>query len=562
MTRCTVWTAILVSALGAACSPATADGVASPGTTYQDLLSLFEEWREFERPALVDGAPDYTAGNQERRHGKLEGFQERLGAIDTTGWSVADQVDFRLVRAEMNGMDFHHRVLRPWARDPAFYASVRTSQSDTPAEEGPTIHHAVRLWRYPIWPRTRRSEVRALTTEEEGALAAEIETIPPLLAQARGNLAESDAGDLWRGGIRAFENQSAALSRLAGVVEGAGTRLRTAIDAAIQATDDFTDWLRSEAEGRTGPSGVGKEHYTWHLQNVLLVPHTWDDEVAILRQELARSHASLRLEEHRNRELPPLHIAQDSDEYMRMHRESLRSYMEFLERHQILEVEDWMEQALDERTRDFLPPERRTFFHQVRVREPRGLWTHWYHWWDLDRMVLAPHSSPIRREALRYNVWMSRAEGLATAMEEWMMQAGLYDDSPRSREIVWVMLAARAARGLASLYAHANYLTMEEAGDLHVEWTPRGWMRRDLDLLGFEQHLYLRQPGYGSSYVTGARMMDDLLATWARQRGPDFAMKEFFRAVDDAGMIPVSLLKWELTGADDSIRSMLAPAVR
>ena len=42
---------------------------------------------------------------------------------------------------------------------------------------------------------------------------------------------------------------------------------------------------------------------------------------------------------------------------------------------------------------------------------------------------------------LLYNVWMSRAEGMATVMEEWMMHAGLYDDNPRAREIVWIMLA-------------------------------------------------------------------------------------------------------------------------
>ena len=103
---------------------------------------------------------------------------------------------------------------------------------------------------------------------------------------------------------------------------------------------------------------------------------------------------------------------------------------------------------------------------------------------------------------------MSRSEGMATAMEEWMMHAGLYDESPRSREIVWIMLITRAARGLGNLYAHSNDLTMAQAGDIHVNWTPRGWMRRD-PLLGFEQHLYLRQPGYGASYITGGRLMEE-----------------------------------------------------
>ena len=88
------------------------------------------------------------------------------------------------------------------------------------------------------------------------------------------------------------------------------------------------------------------------------------------------------------------------------------------------------------------------------------------------------------------------------------MHAGLYDDSPRSRELVWILLAQRAARGLGSLYAHANEMTMEEAGRIHQEWTPRGWMKTEEELLIFEQHLYLRQPGYGTSYVTGKYLLE------------------------------------------------------
>jgi hypothetical protein len=30
--------------------------------------------------------------------------------------------------------------------------------------------------------------------------------------------------------------------------------------------------VRAEALKKTGPSGIGKEHYTWFLRNVLLVP--------------------------------------------------------------------------------------------------------------------------------------------------------------------------------------------------------------------------------------------------------------------------------------------------
>jgi hypothetical protein len=200
-------------------------------------------------------------------------------------------------------------------------------------------------------------------------------------------------------------------------------------------------------------------------------------------------------------------------------------------------------------------PEQRNFFAQTYHRDPIPLWTHLWHWWDNGRFREHPHPSPIRRAPLLYNVWMSRAEGMATSMEEWMMQAGLYDVSPRSREIVWVMLAARAARGLGNLYAHSNELSMAQAADLHVSWTPRGWMRRD-PLLGFEQHLYLRQPGYGASYVTGGRLMEETMAERARQLGDQFTMQRFFDEVNGVGMIPVSLVHWELTGDDRMLREL------
>jgi hypothetical protein len=131
------------------------------------------------------------------------------------------------------------------------------------------------------------------------------------------------------------------------------------------------------------------------------------------------------------------------------------------------------------------------------------------------------------------------------------MHAGLYEDSPRSKEIVWIMLAQRAARGLGSLYAHANMMTMEEAGRVHVRWTPRGWMEREPHLLKFEQHLYLRQPGYGTCYITGKYLIEGLMTEYAKQleeQGKKFVMKDFFKKFNDTGNIPVELVRWEITG--------------
>jgi len=538
-------------ALGAQAAP--------PSRTYSRLTALFTEWRAFEEAPRVGGIPDYAPATNRRRLAALERWQQRLRAIDTTGWSVPEQVDWHLVRAEMNGMQYHLSVLKPFARDPAYYASIRSEQSDTPAEEGPVIHGAIRLWQTPVWPRTVLDTSRALNGDESARLTAQLRTIPPLLKQARVNLAGSNTRDLWLGGDRAFEEQHESLERLRTLVGLADAGLVRSIDDAMAATAAFASWVRSEAPKKTGPSGIGKAQYTWFLKNVLLVPLTWEDEVIITRRELARAHASLKLEEARNRGLPPMAVAQTSEEFAALQARAIPRYLQFIRDKRIVTEEPWMERALRERMPSFVPPATANFFAQGTLRDPIPLWTHLWHWWDNARFREHPHASAIRRSPLLYNVWMSRSEGMATSMEEWMMHAGLYDASPRSREIVWIMLIARAARGLGNLYAHSNELTMAQAGDLHVNWTPRGWMRRD-PLLGFEQHLYLRQPGYGASYVTGGRLMEETMAERGRQLGDAFTMQRFFDETNAVGMIPVSLIYWELTGDDRMIRELRAGA--
>ncbi|MFN0178589.1 MAG: DUF885 family protein [Gemmatimonadales bacterium] len=523
--------------------------------SYRTLVTLFGEWRTFEEPPRIDGVPDYSPATNARRLAALRRMQGRLLAIDTTGWSVPEQVDHHLVRAEMNGMQYHLTVLKPFARDPAYYASVHTAESDTPAEEGPVIHGAIRLWHYSIWPRTVLDQPAPLSAVDARRLTAALRTVPPLLRRARVNLAGATAKDLWVGGVRAFVEQSEALGQLGERVGQSDAELAQAIAEARSATDGFAAWLRAEAPKRTGPSGIGKAQYTWFLRNVLLVPLSWDEEVTITRRELARAHTSLRLEEQRNRRLPQLPVANTPADYAALQERAIPRYLSFIRDHDLLTMEPWMERALRERMAGFAPEASRNFFMQATQRDPIPLWTHLYHWWDNMRIRVAPHPSPIRRAPLLYNVWMSRAEGMATVMEEWMMHAGLYDESPRSREIVWIMLITRAARGLGNLYAHSNDLTMAGAGDIHVNWTPRGWMRRD-PLLGFEQHLYLRQPGYGASYVTGGRLMEEAIAERARQLGDGFTMRRFFDEVNGAGMIPVSLIYWELTGDDRMIREL------
>jgi hypothetical protein len=537
---------------------ATAPSAQSPGSSYQDLVALFKEWRAFEEPPRVDGGvPDYSPATSARRLADLRKMQARLQAIRTSGWSVSEQIDHHIVRAEMNGMEYHLRVLQPFARDPAYYASIVTAESDTPAKEGPLIHGAIKLYDYPIWPRTRLDTVQPLSSAQATELGGRLRSVPALLQAARRNLASANAKDLWVGGVRAIEEQADALEELGTRVGTTHPALAEVIAVARESTEAFAKWLQAEAGKKTGPSGIGKDNYTWYLRNVLLMPMSWEDEVAILRRELARAHAALRLEENRNRRLPPLPVANTVEEYDALQERAIARYLKWVADNNIMTMEPWMERAMRERTAPFAPEASRNFFMQATHRDPLPLWTHLVHWWDNMRLRVAPHASPIRRGPLLYNVWMSRAEGMATAFEEWMMHAGLYDESPRSREIVWIMLITRAARGLGNLYAHANDLTMAQAGDIHVNWTPRGWMRRD-PLLGFEQHLYLRQPGYGASYVTGGRLMEDTIAERARQLGEKFTLRQVMDEINAAGMIPASLIYWQVTGDDRMVRELEA----
>jgi hypothetical protein len=504
---------------------------------YDELVKLFQDWRAFERPPVKDGAPDYSAATFARRLQELAAYRQRLDAINTAAWPVEAKVDHTLVRAEMNGFDFYVRVLQPWARDPAFYMSLWNDQSDTPAHEGSEHHGIVELWTYDY----------PLSTEAEKKLAGELAIVPPLLAQAEANLT-GDARDLWITGAGTMRKQVDSLDALARKTAGSGRALKKAIEAARESTVRFVAWLDAQAPSRNGPSGIGKENYTWSLKNIHLVPMTWEEEVTLLRRELARTHAALKAEEERNRGLPELPVIQSEEEFQRRANDAVNRFLTFLEKRNLYPMRDNMGPALRAQIGHYEPIETRNFFSIATHYEPLTLYTHFYHWWDLARMRDEPHPSPIRRGPLLYNLWDSRAEGMATAMEELMLNAGLFDDSPRTREIVWIMLAQRAARGLASLYAHANLFDLRQAKDFQVEWTPRGWMRPDLDLLGFEQQLYLRQPGYGTSYVTGKHLLDDLIRVRAHQLGPDFSLHRFFDEVNNAGLIPVSMIHWQVTG--------------
>lgn len=519
--------------------------------SHNDLITLFHDWRTFEQPPMTEiGAPDYTAITFERRYNEFKGYQHRLNAFDINAWPVPEQVDWHVIRAEMNGFDFNHRILKPWVRDPAFYKTIWMAQSDVPAHEGPTHHRTVEVWTYDF----------PLTEEGEDRMIREMSALPPLMEQAKVNLT-GNARDLWITGIRDIRQQSEDLDIVLQMVgKDASEKLKNLIAKSKIATDDLVVWLDGMSAAKTGPSGMGKENYTWYQQNVHLVPFTWEDELMLLRHELERAWSELKQEEHRNRNVPPQVAISTPEEYNKMAERDVNMMISFLRDQEIITVPDYFETALREHMGSFVPEEKRNFFSISMHYDLKPLYSHFYHWFELARMVHEPHPNPIRKNALLYNIWDSRNEGTATAVEEIFMNTGLYDDNPHSRENVLILIAQRAARGLGSLYAHSNEMTMSEAGGIHTNWTPRGWMKMEPDLQIFEQHLYLRQPGYGTSYITGKYLLERTMADYAKmkeERDEEFKMKDFFDLLSETGNIPISLGRWEMTGVDDDIKMML-----
>ena len=279
----------------------------------------------------------------------------------------------------------------------------------------------------------------------------------------------------------------------------AGTAVRRSAMRAPQ-PNNSPPGSSPKRRSRTGPSGVGKDNYNWYLKHVLLSP---------LRFRSAGRSCSSASSTGRSRRsgwrrcatarLPPIAEIQRSGRLPAAWRWPAERalYRLLVDAGFITDQPYYRLGAVRPDSATTPRPTERNFFTHVTALDPLPLSSHQFHWIELARLRHEPHPSPIRDTPPLFNIYEDRVEGFATAMEEVVMQAGLYDDIPHGRELVWIMLANRAARGLASLRVQANEIDLAEAGRFHAEWTPRGWSDAGSRLVGFEQLLYLRQPGYG-----------------------------------------------------------------
>jgi uncharacterized protein (DUF885 family) len=511
------------------------------------LVALYDEFRQAVLPPIRDGVADYSPSAMAAQKARLDTLMRRLRAIDDSGWPVAQRVDWMLVLAEMRGAEFQHRVLKPWARDPAFYSTTNLGF-------GPKMATAFGLPELPM------------PKGEVAAFAAKLRAVPPALAAARRTLTEP-RGDLARLAIWQKEVEANVFGQLAEQAARHHPELVAPARAAQAASGAFKAWLESIEAGLPAHGGVGRENYDWYLKNVLLFPYDSRQIEEIGEREYQRQVAFLKIEEHRNRAIPMTDPVQTRAAFDAKRRAEDEMLLAFLRDNGWMTIPDWLRHDPQEGPyvfpfdRDpkkkglFDPPLDLHFFFQAEFRDGLPLRAHNLPGHAFDGGQYRRDDRAIRGKPRLFFVNGIRAEGWAFYLEEFVQQAGLLEDRPKTREINYILGAKRAARLVPELRMQANEWTWEQANADLIRRTPR-WMQPGDAVARFDIELYLRQPGYGIGYYMGKVELEKLLAERAMQLGDAFDIKAFHDGFRAAGSIPISLIRWEMTGRDDEIRTM------
>lgn len=506
---------------------------------HKSLLELYKEFQEFRTPKIIDGVPDYSPGALEAKEKGLENFRKSLADISPEKWAIAQKIDYLLVRAKLNEMDFQLRVTRPWERDPGTYVDMiaRIPFADTPLPEGSEERLRGRLRTVP-----RILEQAKTNLISVAKVLADI-TIRRLQKSDGVNQGEPRRDVPPEGVIGWYEEFIQRLSKHhPELVADAGK--------ALSSVKEFCLWLETNKSRMNAPVSIGLENYNWYLKNVRLMPYTVEDILKIAEVEYYRTLAFLRIEQHKNRDLPELEPASTAEDHERRVREAETLIRSFIEENDLLTIPDYMPPQFE--TDAFWivrPGGKRHFWEEITYRDPLNNHIHASipgH--RFDGLIQRRNSHPIRG---RYGDG-GRAEGWTFYLEEMFLQAGLLDDRPRTRELFYIAQLKRVLRIPAEIRMQTGELTLDQAIQFLVDEVPL----MDENLARYDLQIYLRQPAYGMTYLAGKVQFEKLLADRARQLGKDFALGKFHDEFLAAGSIPITLIRWEMTGLDDEVKKL------
>jgi hypothetical protein len=530
------------------------------------FASDFWTWRAKYRPFTFDDVPrmeravgirDWSAAGIAKQRVELAAFEHRWAELRQDTAPVSQRVDYRLIGSALARVRWELDVNPRWQRDPTFYVE----QTAVALEEA-------------FLPPPPIDETRW------GEIMLRAENIPAILQQAKKTLKP----------IVPFAQL--AISSLAGM-DGRLTRLSTAV-APLLATDDqrarfshamaaaskafieYGEWLTKTLPSMRQDFALGQNAYGFFLHRVALLPYTPQQLLNMARQDFDRVLAMESYEHQRNLGAPELKMAATAEEEIERMRRDEAAVRRYLVEHEILtvpaEIPHWtIRMAPDyvaafdgfgvlddftsaarlnqDGTRWILPRSGELgYFDKAYANDTRTTGVHEGmpgHFFQLSLAWRNP--DPIRREY--YDSGAN--EGIGFYAEEMMLQAGLYDDSPRSREIIYNFARLRALRVEADVKLALGEFSIPQAADYLARAVPM-----DRKTAEGEAADFATAPGLAIAYEIGKLQIEGMLARRRIDQGSAFKLREFHDYVWSNGNVPLSLQRWELLGLDDDIKKV------
>jgi uncharacterized protein DUF885 len=348
--------------------------------------------------------------------------------------------------------------------------------------------------------------------------------------------------------------------------------LNVAVEEAAAAVEKFQQQLKQKLPALPQQTALGRDAYLFFLKNVALMPFMPEELLAMGRHEWNRAVAFEAYEKNRNKDVPPLDIAQDIDSWIKDTAAKELQIRKFLVERGILSVPDWVQhytfRPMPEYLRvlgfgendDFTSPSRLKencvrymnepspkagYFFRATAQDPRPLTVHEGipgHYFQL--CLSWKHEDPIRR-----HYYDSGAnEGIGFYAEEMMLQAGLFDDSPHTREIIYNFMRLRALRVEVDVKLALGEFTLEQAAKYLEEKVPM-----DAGTARQEAIAFSVGPGQAITYQIGKLQITKFLAEARMQQGEKFNLRAFHDFVWKNGNVPIALQRWEYLGQSDEV---------
>jgi len=530
----------------------------------QAMAREFFEWRRVQQPATGDDIPrverpdgwlpDVSPAALDSARQQYLAFISAVDDIETENWPIEQQVDIRLLRAAIQRVHWELDILRDPHRNPLFYLQQ-------------TLGSVFEL----LILSSPMTEVRAEN------ILLRLEHFPKTLKAARKNL-DRAVRPFARATIESLDGIDERLQNLETALQGvfpAGMekRLSKAISKASSALVKYAGWLESRLDRMQTAFAVGPNAYQWFLINVALIPHTPDELLAQGQQAWHRAVAWDVLEQNRNRRLPQLPLIPNMEQQLKLSALKENEIRAFLESQDLMTVPDWLmhyksrpmpdylaplsfmgvnddltsESRLDENAFRYIgePSPDLPYFQLSAARDPRPLIIHEGvpgHYYQLARSWKNPN--PIRRRYIDSSV----NEGIGFYVEEMLLQAGLFDFSPRSREIILSYARLRALRVEIDIRLAIGDFTIEKAADYLARAVP---MDRETALA--EAVFFAFNPGQAISYQLGKLQILQFLADAKLDQGDYFSLRHFHDFLMENGNVPIALQRWEYLGRDDAV---------